>query len=244
MRLVDYETRRKAVLFTTINRYVKNALPVSSEEIAKDFDLSSATIRNIFVELEESGLLTHPHISAGRIPTYKGYRYYVDFLSSQLELLEGEKNSIISYYESEVGRLEDALEKTSEVISILTHSASIVSFLDWRDRFFYRGISFILEQPEFQDSARIRLIIKMIEDKQRILDIINREFKEKVKIYIGEELGCTEMNNCSLAVSTYSIRNKPCGKLAVLGPMRMEYKQIIPTLEYISDVLSDVLERI
>ncbi len=100
-----------------------------------------------------------------------------------------------------------------------------------------------MEQPEFQDSTRIRLLIKMIEDKHSLLDIINRDFKEDVRIYIGEELGCSEMNNCALAVSSYRVKNEPRGRLAVLGPMRMEYKHVIPTLEYISGVLADVLER-
>jgi len=243
-RMIDHEPRRRAVLTEAINRYIHNAEPVSSEDIAADFQVSSATIRNIFAELEESGYLTHPHTSAGRIPTDKGYRYYVDFLVSQLELLEDEKNSITQRYECQIGRLEDTLEKTSEVISSITHAAGIVSFLDWHDRFFYKGIGFILEEPEFRDYNRIRLFIKILEEREDLLNIINRDFSEKVKIYIGEELGCAEMGDCALAVSTYAVRNKPSGRIAVLGPARMEYRHIIPALEYVSGVLSRALDRI
>lgn len=243
VRTVDRDARRRAVLASTINRYIKNAVPVSSEETAREFELSPATIRNIFSELEEAGYLTHPHTSAGRVPTEKGYRYYVDFLNLQLDILDDEKESIVRHYESEIDRLEDVLEKTSEVISAITHYAGIVSFLEWHDRFFYKGISFILEQPEFQDSTRIRFLIKMIEDKGSLLDIINRDFKEKVRVYIGGELGCVEMNDCALAVTSYSVKNKPSGKVAVLGPARMEYNHIIPALGYVSDVLSSVLSR-
>ena len=84
----------------------------------------------------------------------------------------------------------------------------------------------------------------MIEEKQRLLDIVNREFKEKVKVYIGEELDCPEMKNCSLVVSSYSMKKKPLGRLAVLGPIRMEYSHIIPTLEYVSDILTDILDEL
>lgn len=251
VRTVDYETRRRAILQATINKYIQEASPVASEDIASDFDLSSATIRNIFAELEESGYLAHPYTSGGRVPTHKGYRYYVDFLISQMpacrlgrELKELEKESIVKEYESRINRLEDALEKTSEVLSMVTHCAGIVSSLDWQDRFLYKGISFILEQPEFKDSTRIRLLIKIIEDKRRLLNIINQDVKERVRIYIGDELGCSEMDSCALAVSNYYVKNKPQGRLAVLGPMRMEYKHVIPTLEYISEVLTEVLERI
>lgn len=244
VRNVDYESRRRAVLTTTINKYIQEALPISSGDIAEDFDLSSATIRNIFAELEDTGFLMHPYTSGGRIPTEKGYRYYVDFLISQMALLEEEKASIVNEYKREIKRLDDALEKTSEIISAITHYAGIVSFLEWQDRFFYKGISRILEQPEFKDIERIRLLIKLIEDKQFLLEIINRDFTGKVKVYIGRELGCPEMENCSLVVSSFHLKDRTSGRLAVLGPVRMEYRHIIPTLEYISDVLTGVLDNI
>jgi len=244
MKSVDYDTRRRAVLASTINKYIHEAIPVASDGIADEFELSSATIRNIFVELEDAGLLKHPYTSGGRIPTDKGYRYYVDFLISQMQLLQEEKERILKKYKKEINRLEDALEETSDVISTITHYAGIVSFLDWQDKFFYKGIGCILEQPEFQSFEKMRLLIKIIEEKQNLLEIINRDFDEKVKVYIGCELGWPEMDNCSLVVASYHLKDKPLGKLAVLGPARMEYTHIIPALDYISDVLTDVLGNI
>ncbi len=243
VRNIDYESRKRAVLDATINRYIKNAVPVSSLDIAEEFGLSPATIRNIFAELEESGYLTHPHISAGRVPTEEGYHYYVDFLSSRIELIDEEKNSVIKQYEQKINQLEEILERTSELISTITHYTSIVSLLERRDRIFYNGISFVLEQPEFQDTMRTRYLIKIIEDKSQLLDILNRDFKERVRIYIGSELECAEINNCALAVTTYSAKNKPLGRMAVLGPTRMQYQHIIPALEYVSDILSDTLNK-
>ena len=90
----------------------------------------------------------------------------------------------------------------------------------------------------------MRFLIRMVEEKKELLEIINRDFKEKVKIYIGKELGCPEMNNCSLVVSSYRINDRPIGRLAVLGPMRMTYSHIIPTLEYVSDILTDILDEV
>ncbi|MFA5145688.1 MAG: hypothetical protein WC723_06805 [Candidatus Omnitrophota bacterium] len=241
VRTVDYETRRKRVLETAINKYIKEAEPIASEDISGDFDLSSATIRNIFVELEEAGYLTHSHTSGGRIPTDKGYRYYVDFLASQMALLDNEKESIAKEYRIENRRFEDILEETSEIISTITHYAGIVSFLERQDRLFYKGISRILEQPEFRDLDKLRILLQLIEDKQRLFDIVNRDFPEKVKVYIGHEIGCQEMDSCSLVVSSFRLKDRPSGRLAVLGPVRMEYKHIIPVLEYISQILTDTL---
>jgi transcriptional regulator of heat shock response len=241
-RNVDYNSRRKSVLNSAINRYIKNALPVASDDIAEEFDLSSATIRSIFSELDQSGYLKHPYTSGGRVPTDKGYRYYVDFLIQQMELIDEEKQRILKDCKRKMRRLEDALENTSEVISEFTHYAGIVSFLEWQDKIFYKGISRILDQPEFKDADKIRLLVRLIEDKRKLLDIINRDFPGKVKVYIGSELGFPEMENCSLIVSSFKLNNQPSGRLAVLGPMRMEYNHIIPAIEYISDVLSQVLE--
>jgi len=243
VRTVDYGSRRKSVLNAAINHYIKNALPVASDEIAEEFDLSPATIRNIFSELDESGYLKHPYTSGGRVPTDKGYRYYVDFLIQQMELMDDEKQRILRDCKRKMRRLDDALENTSEVISEITHYAGIVSFLEWQDKIFYKGISRILDQPEFKNADTIRLLVRLIEDKKRLLDIINRDFSGKVKVYIGSELGFPEMESCSLVVSSFKLKNQPSGRLAVLGPMRMEYNHIIPAMEYISEVLSQVLEE-
>ena len=243
-RTVDYESRRRAILAATINKYIEEATPVASEDIAKDFDLSPATVRNILAELEESNYLTHPYTSGGKIPTNKGYRYYVDFLLSQMELLEEEKESIAREYKRKINRLEDVLDKTLEILSTITHYTAITYFPEWQDRFFYKGISLVLNQPEFQDYQKIRLLIKIIEDKQYLLNIINRDFTDKVKVYIGNELGCVEMESCSLVVSSYRLKDKSSGRVAVLGPMRMEYNHTIPALEYISDALTGIMNSI
>jgi len=244
VRNIDYNSRRKMILNSAISRYIRSAVPVASEDMAEEFDLSSATIRNIFSELDESGYLKHPYTSGGRVPTDRGYRYYVDFLINQIELLDEEKESILKECKKKIRRLDDALENTSEVISEITHYAGIVSFLEWQDKMFYKGISRILDQPEFRDIDKIRLLVRLVEDKSRLLDIVNRDFSDKVKIYIGGEIGLPEMENCSLIVTSYRINDRPSGRLAVLGPMRMEYDHIIPVMRYISDVLTEVLNEI
>lgn len=241
-KTVDYNIRKRAILAAAINRYIKTAEPVASEDIALEFDLSSASIRNIFKELEKEGYLAHPYTSGGRMPTNKGYRYYVDFLLSQMGLLDEEKDKIGREYSKEIKRLEDVMEKTTELLSAVTKHASIVSLFDNEDKFFYRGISLILEQPEFKDAEQIRRLIRLIEDRHSLLEIVNRNFSEKVKVYIGEELDCPDIESCSLVVSSYSVKKRPSGRIAILGPTRMEYTHIIPALEYVSDVLSTVLE--
>lgn len=238
VKTIDYESRRRAVLTATINRYIRKACPISSEDIAREFDLSPATIRNIFAELEDANYLTHPYTSGGRIPTEKGYRYYVDYLIAQRNLLEEEKERIDREYYSQINRVEDLLDKTSEIISNITHNTGIAFSPEWQDKFFYRGISLILNQPEFHDYQKIQHLIRLIEEKQYLIRIMMRDFEEKVKVYIGEELECPEIENCALIVSSWRLKNNASGRIAVLGPMRMEYGHIIPTMEYLSEILN------
>jgi heat-inducible transcriptional repressor len=87
-------------------------------------------------------------------------------------------------------------------------------------------------------------LIKALEEKQNLLDVINRDFEGKVTVYIGNELACPGTEDCSLIVSSYRLKNKPSGRVAVLGPARMEYRHTIPALEYVSEVLTGILEGI
>lgn len=243
VRNVDHELRRRMILAATINKYIKRAQPVASQELAEEFDLSSATIRNIFSELEELGYLTHPYTSGGRIPTDKGYRYYVDFLLSEMDLKEDEKIKIREDLNREMFKIEDLLEETSQLISEITHNAGIVSFLEWQDRFFYRGISYILDEPEFHDVDKMRLLIRLLEERKNLLKLINQDIKEKVKVFIGKELEDLGIDDCALIISSYKFNNRPSGRIAVLGPKRMKYNYVIPAIEYISEVLSEILGR-
>jgi len=170
MRTVDYETRKKEVLAGAIDYYIRTALPVSSEALVRDYhlDLSPATIRNVFADLEEEGYLTHLYTSAGRIPTQRGYRFYVDNVMLEIHLLEAEKRKIESEFHQSIQQLEFLLDRTSQVISELTHCAGIVSFTEWQDRIFYKGASFVVEQPEFKNLDKIRHLLKALDGKTSI----------------------------------------------------------------------------
>jgi heat-inducible transcriptional repressor len=118
--------RREAVLERIINCYVDSAEPVCSRTISKKIGLSSATIRNVMQDLEEEGLIVQPYTSAGRVPTEKGYRYYVDSLMHLRKLTEGQIKAIDAEYRSRMKSLDDILRKTSHVLSRITRCAGVV----------------------------------------------------------------------------------------------------------------------
>ena len=236
----DIQQRKDRILAIVVGRYIKTVSPVGSQYITEehDLDVSPATVRNILADLEEEGYLTHPHTSAGRMPTQQGYRYYVDHLMNEIQLLEEEKHRITLEYKRHARQLEDLLEKTSQVISDLTHYTSIVS-LDDGDvhKIICKGTSYVVGYPDSTDIIKMQAILNILEEKERIMELINRSLEKKIKIYIGHEMALKDMESCSLAISRFE-KNGVKGRIAVLGPTRMQYDRVVSTLEYISQILS------
>jgi heat-inducible transcriptional repressor len=119
--------RKSAVLNAVVEEYVRSGEPVGSETIAESSGLgvSSATIRNEMAALEELGFLTHPHTSAGRIPTDTGYRHYVDTLPHGVRLRETHRRAIAGYFAEAILDLEEVLKGSVQLLSRLTQYAGL-----------------------------------------------------------------------------------------------------------------------
>ena len=122
------DDRKTAILRAIVEEYIATAMPVGSSHIAnsQEFAVSSATVRNDMAVLEREGFLTHPHTSAGRIPTDKGYRIFVDNLVPNGTLGSIEQAKVGSFFESAHFRLEETLQRTSMLLTQLTNYASVV----------------------------------------------------------------------------------------------------------------------
>jgi len=119
--------RKSAVLHAIVEEYVRSGEPVGSETIAEraGIGVSSATIRNEMAALEELGYLTHPHTSAGRIPTDIGYRHYVDSLPAGGRLRDAQRRAIASYFAEAILDLEEVLKGSVQLLSRLTQYAGL-----------------------------------------------------------------------------------------------------------------------
>ena len=124
---MNLDERKKKILATVVENYIESAEPVASKTIAEKYEreFSSATIRNEMKQLEEIGFLEQPHISAGRIPSTKGYRYYVDNLMKDNILtmvdIDYINNNIVSY-----GNAEATLENAASVISKILNLPAVL----------------------------------------------------------------------------------------------------------------------
>lgn len=122
----DVRRRHEAVLEVIVNCYVDSAEPVGSRAVSRKIGLSSATIRNVMQDLEEEGFIAQPHTSAGRVPTEKGYRFYVDSLMHLRALTETQTRTIDAEYRSKMKSLNDIFAKTSHIMSKITMCAGVV----------------------------------------------------------------------------------------------------------------------
>ncbi len=242
-RQINLRERKDTVLGIVVNEYINHVAPVSSGHIAHNhlMELSTATIRNILAELEDDGYLTHPHTSSGRIPTEQGYRYYVNHLMNEISLLEEHKRQLKEQYDRQVRDLEQLLEKTTEMISGFTHYTSIVTVDGSDQRIFCSGTRYVVEYPDHPDIQKIRDILALLEQKEQLLTLVNRELERRVDVFIGHELACRATDSCSMAVSRYRLNNGCTGRLAVLGPTHMDYQKVVSTLEYFSNVIQELM---
>ncbi len=231
-------TRQAKLLAAIIDQFVETALPVGSKRLLEmgDFSVSSATIRNEMSALEDEGFLEQPHISAGRIPTAKGYRVYVkEFMEpSGLELQVRKKFE--SLQEQYFHRKDQ--ERAYEAVAVLSHMIPNIAFatVPHKDRLYYLGLANTLRQPEFQLNPLLASgVVEVLE--RRLTDLLEHvELSDQVRYYIGEEHLLTEIPSCSVVVKQYVLRGEP-GAIGIIGPMRMDYAYNTVALEMVSDLL-------
>ena len=185
----QHKKRKQEVLGMIVDTYVKTISPVGSLTIAKGFreELSSATIRNEMQDLEALEYITHPHTSAGRVPTDKGYRYYVNHLipDSRIDLRHME--FIDQEILRQINNMETLIERTSKILSTISEQAAIVSFPSFED--------LVLKRIELTSLGRQSLLIVWVAEngfiQDRVIDMyeeIPEEDLEHLNRFLNQEL--------------------------------------------------------
>jgi heat-inducible transcriptional repressor len=162
------EPRKLEVLRAIVEDYVHSREPVGSKALVERHHLgvSSATIRNDMAALEDEGLITAPHTSAGRIPTDKGYRLFVDQISAVKPLSQAERRAIQSLLEGS-DDLDDVLDRTVRLLSQLTNQVAVVQY-PHLSRALIRHIEFVLLAPR---KVLVVLIANSGKVEQRVIDV-------------------------------------------------------------------------
>lgn len=244
--------RQKEILTRVIESHIATTLPVGSKTLAARYglSLSPASVRHEMGVLEEGGYLTHPHPSAGRVPTDKGYRFYVreevreesvpqEFLGFMAREMEGKIENLESLT-TRVSRILSAIAE--EAVLLLTPHEGVPQ--GGTPHLFVEGSRYILNQPEFQDLKKLQLLITALEEKSNLIELLMDQLQEgKVHVAIGEEDLSKEIWDCSLVSAPYDWHGKYVGVVGILGPRRMPYGRIMGLVHRVADGMSQTLAR-
>jgi heat-inducible transcriptional repressor len=331
------QERKARVLYAVIHEYIKTGKPVGSSVLEQKykFNLSPATLRNLMAELEKDGYLTHPHTSAGRIPTDAGYKAYVNSLVELQRLAVEEEERIKQEYEKKTKEIESLLSQTSKILSGLSNYTGFITapkakvneirnielmqvsksqvmvilltktgivkhkminlsvdseelyelkkFLNnklrgltveeaskrlivevekYQDKqndmlqlaeqicnvidsiqedIYVDGTSNVLSVPDFTDFESAKSLMKLNEDKDRLIEIIGKDLDEAtVNVKIGGQ-DLSELKNLSVVKTSYSYGDKIVGVLGIIGPKRMDYDKMMALVNSVSNIVNGFL---
>ncbi len=335
---MEMSERKKLILAAIIERYIKTGEPVGSKVLLDSLSVSvsSATVRNEMAELSEQGFLEQPHTSSGRIPTQKGYRYYVDELMCERSLDEDLRRRIDMMLGTHFGDPEKLLKEASLILADITDCAvvtttptsegatirkvelvpvskrtAIVVLLtssgilkdkvcrtdaDITDdivRVFYKMAaekfigkplvsmadmmlqSLVVSLGEYalsmspivvalsdlaKDAMRADIVLggehnlfnnseissdvfgimELLSKRDTLLNVLSTT-NNGLNVYIGKEIPCTPLANSSMIISTYNVSDSMGGVLGIIGPTRMDYARLVPSVKYLTKLVGEII---
>lgn len=223
------DQRQEQLLSAIIEEYVRTAQAVSSHVLVDKLRLgvSSATIRNEMVEMEDAGLLEQPHTSAGRVPTERGFRYYLDHLAPGRALSRPTQQMLDAISRQYRDHDEQYMKKIARTVADLMHLAVIVG--EPRSFVYYTGITNVLRQPEFADTHLTMRIGEIVDQLDEVLTDYVEQLTDEVSVLFGRD------NPFSSACGTVIVRyggQRHVGVFGILGPMRMDYPRARALVSY------------
>jgi transcriptional regulator of heat shock response len=233
-------------LEVVVAAYIRTGRPVGSSRIAANtaIGLGAASIRNLMARLESLGYLAKPHASAGRVPTEKGYRFYVDRFVGSSHLRESDARVIRDELDPTLSA-EVVLERVSQRLESLSHQLSVtVSPRPWGPYEYsvhVFGSGNVVTKLGSVDEARS--LLRMLENRREIAKILMQDRCGRgTTVSIGSENRCRPMRRCSVVRSSYRMGDTG-GAIGLIGPLRMEYPRLMALVDYTSKELTRFLTR-
>ncbi len=214
--------KRKIQLITRlVHQYISSAQPVGSISLVEKYHLpvSSATVRNELVELEEQGYIVQPHLSAGRVPTESGYRLYIQYMKP-VKVSGKQEQQLQTLWNEQSKDLETTLRKMAKMLAELTGEVVFISFD--KIRTYCTGMSNLYTKPEFNDKKLLSSISEVIDALDDIIEKSYSIIPDHPEILIGQKNYFSK--ECSTIIMRYDAK-KGKGVLGIMGSMRMNYSR-------------------
>lgn len=238
--------RQKELLLSIIKEFTDTAEAVGSISLQNKYHLnvSTATIRNEMADLVELGYLYQKHMSGGRIPTTKGWRFFVDELENNKSITDldlTEKDEIKSNLSKIANNKGQLIKQAITILSDVTSNASIAIL---ENELYYSGLSELVNIPEFRDLNNLKNMLSLLEDYYTLSEILNKgNPDDDINILIGEETNTEIFSEYSIIFSEIRVDGTKKGYIAIIGPTRMRYDTIISSLTYISSLVRNLIKN-
>ncbi|MBI3231625.1 MAG: hypothetical protein HYZ51_00910 [Candidatus Doudnabacteria bacterium] len=233
----ELTNRQGKILAAIVKENCDTCKAVGSKELAEkyNFDLSAPSIRNEMQALERQGYISQPHTSAGRVPTDKGYRYFVNQLMDRFKLSLQEQDKL----KKELMKLQIAhVEIGRRITKLLSEHSKQASFAIFPEEVSTMGLSNILNNPALPaaDAKEIAKFFDSIDDyAERMVEDYAQEGSPKT--FIGKELELSKNSDYSMMVSGLKLPSGKKGVIGLIGPKSMKYEKNLSLMEYISKLL-------
>jgi len=229
--------RQKQILSAIIEQYAEVAVPVGSSLLAKVFGVSSATIRAEMAELERLGFIAQPHTSAGRIPTDRGYRFYVNSLAGTQEAVpERRAERALTARVQHGGLPERTIRNAVDTLVELTHNLGLATI---GNQLYISGLSNLFGQPEFVGGNQVQQVARLLDNLEPWL----REAapNEPLSVFIGSENPIGRAAGVSLIISRFRSPFSDHSYIGTLGPTRQSYRDVMALVAHTGKTLEEVL---
>lgn len=239
---MELTKRQKDILYAIITEFIDTAFPVGSSLISDKYeiDASPATIRYEMVKLAGEGYISKSHSSSGRIPTLMGYRLYLQDLMSEEEvdfLTEMQLTKELSELRYNRDRLIRGL--TSAIADITKYACAVIT----ENGTYYSGLYNLLDYPEFEDRNAFKNILMAFDDINTLTGVFTRDYTDgRVKVLIGDELDEKILSECSIVFTEINLFRGERAVLAVVGPKRFKYSQVIPLVRTSDQIIRKLIQ--
>lgn len=240
------ESRQLDILRAIVEEYVATEEPVGSKAIAQRHGLgiSPATIRNEMAALEDAGFITQPHTSAGRVPTDRGYRLFVDKLATVKPLSNAERRAIETFLNG-ADDLDDLMLRTVRLLSQLTRQVAVIQYpsetpqVGEKSKVAVAGTANLV-RASHENVTEIEPILEALEEQVVLLKLLN-EAGDSVKVQIGDELPDVHLKSASSISMGYSSSGYGTGAVGVIGKKRMDYSSSMSAVNAVARYVGSFL---
>jgi len=236
--------RQELILKLVVDAYLASGRPVPSKELAErpEIECGPSTVRAELAALEAAGYLTHPHTSAGRVPTELGYRRHVDLMMAT------GGPSVEAAVELELSRLrrqiDDAMRETTTALAQVTDLMALVT-APVGETLYMHGVSRLLSAEHLADLPQVDELMDALEGQVAVLGALRSALAERsVFLWIGGENPRPELRSVSVVGANYGLGHRNLGAVGVVGPLRMDYATAIASVSGAARQLSRYCETV